>query len=129
MRVLGLGELERELVTLAERVARLEAAAEPLAGADPRLALIRERHCATWCGSLVGRFTPRQFELLALVALRPGVIRTRAEILEAVWPVGAEVQDRVVDTVVKQVRARFRAADPSFAALAPVYGLGYVWRV
>ncbi len=38
------------------------------------------------------------------------------------------VDDATITSHVKRLRAKFVAADPSFAAIETAYGLGYRWK-
>jgi two-component system, OmpR family, response regulator ChvI len=84
----------------------------------------RERYEVTWCDRPLGRLTRKEFELLDMLAARPGVVRTRKQILEQIWD-ESWVYDRSVDTMVKRLRNKFRAVDPDFDAIETLYGIGY----
>ena len=63
------------------------------------LSLDRERRQATVRGERV-ELTKQEFDLLYLLASRPGAVFTRAALLEEVWSDDTYVTDRTVDTVI-----------------------------
>lgn len=60
------------------------------------------------------------------LARRPGVIKLRHQVLEAI--ASSSTDHRVVDSCVKRARAAFRDIDPDFNQIGVVYGAGYFWR-
>jgi DNA-binding response OmpR family regulator len=86
------------------------------------------RHEAAWNGSPV-RLTLTEFRILAALARAPGVVRTREQLLREAFPQDAYMSDRTVDTHVKRIRRKLEQADPAWAAIEAVYGLGYRLRV
>jgi DNA-binding response OmpR family regulator len=71
------------------------------------------------------RLTKQEFELLYLLASRPGIVFSRAALLSRVWWDGAFVAERTVDTVVNRIRRKveLEARDP--VLILTTYGLGY----
>ena len=63
------------------------------------LTLDRERRLAIVRGARV-ELTKQEFDLLFLLASRPGAVFTRAALLEEVWSNDTYVSDRIVDTVI-----------------------------
>jgi two-component system response regulator ChvI len=53
------------------------------------------------------------------------VIRTRNQLMDAAYDDDVFVDDRTVDSHIKRLRRKFRAADPDFAAIETLYGAGY----
>jgi two-component system response regulator ChvI len=86
------------------------------------------RLTATWKGSPVP-LTVTEFLLLQALARRPGVVRTREQLMDAAYPDRVSVSDRTIDSHVKRIRRKFQVADPSFDAIAGVYGAGYRYMV
>ena len=82
------------------------------------------RLSATWKGSPI-QLTVTEFLLLQALARRPGVVRTREQLMDAAYPDRVSVSDRTIDSHVKRIRRKFQDADPSFDAIAGVYGAGY----
>ena len=86
------------------------------------------RLTATWKGSPIP-LTVTEFLLLQALARRPGVVKTREQLMDAAYPDRVSVSDRTIDSHVKRIRRKFQAADPSFDAIAGVYGAGYRYTV
>jgi two-component system response regulator ChvI len=82
------------------------------------------RLTATWKGSPIS-LTVTEFLLLQALARRPGVVKSREQLMDAAYPDRVSVSDRTIDSHVKRIRRKFQVADPSFDALAGVYGAGY----
>jgi two-component system catabolic regulation response regulator CreB len=72
--------------------------------------------------------TRYEYRLLAALLARPGAIRSREQLMEAVWSDAPDSFDRTVDTHVKTLRAKLRAVDPSADPIRTHRGLGYALR-
>jgi two-component system, OmpR family, response regulator ChvI len=86
-----------------------------------------DRHACTWKGKH-RTLTTREYALLDMLASRPGVMRTREALMAALYDEGAPMRDRVIDSHVKRLRAKFRAVDASFDMIETLYGVGYRYR-
>lgn len=82
------------------------------------------RLAATWKGTPVP-LTVTEFMMLLALARRPGVVKTRDQLMEDAYPDRVSVSDRTIDSHVKRIRRKFEALDRSFAAIQGVYGAGY----
>ncbi|MBN9504600.1 MAG: response regulator transcription factor [Altererythrobacter sp.] len=89
-----------------------------------RLTMDPARHQVTWSGRPVS-LTVTEFLILEALAQRPGVIKSRNQLMDAAYPDDIFVDDRTVDSHIKRLRRKFRAADPDFDAIATLYGAGY----
>jgi two-component system response regulator ChvI len=89
-----------------------------------RLAMDPARHRVTWAGRPVS-LTVTEFLILEALAQRPGVIKSRNQLMDAAYPDDVFVDDRTVDSHIKRLRRKFRAADPEFGAIETLYGAGY----
>ena len=69
--------------------------------------------------------TRREFGLLAELLRRPGHIRSREALLNAVWGPDSDSTERTVDTHIKTLRAKLREADPSREYIQTHRGMGY----
>lgn len=69
--------------------------------------------------------TPKEFQLLALLAQRPGEVVSRAMIASEVWDMNFESDTNVVDVAIRRLRKKI---DDGFARklLHTVRGVGYV---
>jgi DNA-binding response OmpR family regulator len=80
-----------------------------------------------YAGELIA-FTLTEFRILEALAGRPGIVLSRARLLEIVRGDDSVVADRIIDTYVRRLRKRLEAVDPNFAELETVIGAGYRWR-
>jgi len=69
--------------------------------------------------------TPHEFEALALMASRPGIVFSRQALLEAIWTPGTHVTERSVDTLVKRLRQKIEADTANPRYILTVWGTGY----
>ena len=72
--------------------------------------------------------TPKEFELLALLANAPGRVFGRDELLDAVWGRDGFVEPRTVDVHVARLRRKFTAARVAPPGVETVRGVGYRFR-
>lgn len=89
-----------------------------------RLTMDPARHVVTWDDKLVS-LTVTEFLILEALALRPGVVRTRDQLMNAAYHDDVFVDDRTIDSHIKRLRRKFRAVDSQFAAIETLYGAGY----
>jgi two-component system, OmpR family, response regulator ChvI len=82
------------------------------------------RLSATWKGSKVP-LTMTEFMLLQALAVRPGVVKTRDQLMDSAYPERVSVTDRTIDSHVKRIRRKLLEVDSSFDNLEAVYGAGY----
>jgi DNA-binding response OmpR family regulator len=110
---------------------RNQHAAEPAASAAASrrvqsrdVTLDAERRLAIVRGEPV-ELTKQEFDLLYLLAARPGIVFSRAALLAKVWNGDTYVTERTVDTVVSRLRRKIErdAQDPSLILTA--WGVGY----
>ena len=98
--------------------------AAPASIARGRLFMDPARHQVTWNGEPVS-LTVTEFLILEALAARPGVIKSRNQLMDAAYPDDVFVDDRTVDSHIKRMRRKFRVVDPAFAAIDTLYGAGY----
>ena len=82
------------------------------------------RLAATWKGRQVA-LTVTEFLLLQALAKRPGVVKTREQLMDAAYPDRVSVSDRTIDSHIKRIRRKIQQVDPAFDAIEGVYGAGY----
>lgn len=82
------------------------------------------RHKVTWDGKPVS-LTVTEFLILEALAARPGVIKSRNQLMDAAYPDDIFVDDRTVDSHIKRMRRKFRQVDSTFGAIETLYGAGY----
>ena len=73
--------------------------------------------------------TRREFGLLAELLRRPGHIRSREALLDAVWGHDSDSTERTVDTHIKTLRAKLQQADPGREHITTHRGMGYAISV
>ncbi|WP_264394423.1 response regulator transcription factor [Porphyrobacter sp. ULC335] len=123
---------------LIARIRAILRRAEPLVAGNPALptesapaSLVRgrlfmdpARHQVTWDGQAVS-LTVTEFLILEALAIRPGVIKSRNQLMDAAYPDDVFVDDRTVDSHIKRMRRKFKVVDNSFDAIDTLYGAGY----
>ena len=99
---------------------------EPVA--DPitrgRLQMDPARHKVSWDGNDV-TLTVTEFLILEALAQRPGVVKSRNQLLDIAYQDDVYVDDRTIDSHIKRIRRKFRSADPEFDVIETLYGVGY----
>ncbi|MDO9406125.1 MAG: two-component system response regulator CreB [Polaromonas sp.] len=73
--------------------------------------------------------TRREFGLLAELLRQPGRIRSRDELLSAVWGADSDSSDRTVDTHIKTLRAKLQDAAAGEDFIATHRGMGYAFKL
>jgi two-component system response regulator ChvI len=89
-----------------------------------RLSMDPDRHQVAWDGKAVS-LTVTEFLILEALASRTGVVKSRNQLMDAAYNDDFFVDDRTIDSHIKRLRRKFRAIDPSFAAIDTLYGAGY----
>jgi len=89
-----------------------------------RLTMDPARHKVLWDGRDV-TLTVTEFLILEALAQRPGVVKSRNQLLDVAYQDDVYVDDRTIDSHIKRVRRKFRAVDPEFDGIETLYGVGY----
>ncbi|MBF8290981.1 MAG: Response regulator transcription factor [Chloroflexi bacterium] len=76
-------------------------------------------------GGRAVELTPTEFQLLVALARRPGQIRTRSQLLDAVHGVAFESYERAIDTHVKNLRRKLEPEPRVPRYILTVHGVGY----
>lgn len=72
-------------------------------------------------------FTPKEFELLKLLALNPGKVLTREQLLEKIWGYGFVGDTRTVDVHIRHIRKKIESEKgPKY--IETVRGVGYKFK-
>jgi two-component system, OmpR family, response regulator ChvI len=82
------------------------------------------RHRVRWEGKDVS-LTVTEFMILEALAQRPGVVKSRNQLMDAAYQEDIYVDDRTIDSHIKRLRRKFRQVDPQFDAIDTLYGAGY----
>ncbi|MBL8807204.1 MAG: response regulator transcription factor [Rhodospirillales bacterium] len=109
-----------------------DAGEAPAAAAEPPLTrgdltLDPERHLCTWKGEPV-TLTVTEFMLLKALAQRPGLVKSRDQLMDLAYGESIYVDDRTIDSHVKRLRKKFKAVDSEFSQIETLYGLGYRYK-
>ncbi|WP_374596827.1 response regulator transcription factor [Sphingosinicella sp.] len=89
-----------------------------------RLSMDTARHRVTWDGKEV-QLTVTEFLILETLAMRPGFVKSRDQLMDAAYQDDVYVDDRTIDSHIKRLRKKFRAVDQTFEAIETLYGVGY----
>ena len=89
-----------------------------------RLSLDPARHRVSWEGSDV-TLTVTEFMILEALAQRPGVVKSRNQLMDVAYQDDIYVDDRTIDSHIKRMRRKFREVDSEFKAIETLYGVGY----
>ncbi len=118
----------RAVLRRAEMRAIPPAAAEAEAEAPQlvrgRLQMDPARHRVTWDGKDV-TLTVTEFMILEALAQRPGVVKSRNQLMDVAYQDDIYVDDRTIDSHIKRLRRKFRAVDDDFKGIETLYGVGY----
>lgn len=82
------------------------------------------RHKVRWNGEPV-TLTVTEFLILEALAMRPGFVKSRDQLLDIAYQDDVYVDDRTIDSHIKRLRRKFRQIDPQFDAIETLYGVGY----
>ena len=89
-----------------------------------RLSMDPARHRVSWSGRDV-TLTVTEFMILEALAQRPGVVKSRNQLMDVAYQDDVYVDDRTIDSHIKRLRRKFRAVDGEFKAIDTLYGVGY----
>jgi len=115
--------LRRQDLARGEAAAVRDEAEQPLLERGS-LVMDPARHKVRWNGRDVS-LTVTEFLILEALAQRPGVVKNRNQLLDVAYNDDVYVDDRTIDSHIKRIRRKFRAADPTFDAIETLYGVGY----
>jgi len=117
----------RELMARVKNVLRRTLEPPPVAESIVRAGDVivdRGRHEARVGGTPLD-LTSLEFEMLDVLARHADYVLSREQLLELVWGYEYHGDQRVVDAVVKRLRAKLREAAPDRELVATVRGVGY----
>lgn len=77
-----------------------------------------------WRGTMLP-LTPLEFRLLRALLQHPGRVYSRQQLLETVHTEFCEVNDRVIDSHIKNLRRKLSAVSAAADQIMSVYGVGY----
>lgn len=91
------------------------------------LVLDPARHMCSWKGKPVD-LTVTEFLIVQALAVRPGHVKSRDQLIDVAYGEHIYVDDRTIDSHIKRIRKKFRDEDESFANIETLYGVGYRYR-
>ncbi|MFQ5623220.1 MAG: response regulator transcription factor [Paracoccaceae bacterium] len=124
---------QRLLVERIRAILRRREALAESAVADPEsdvvmtrgnLVMDQLRHTVLWKGDSV-TLTVTEFLILQALANRPGVVKSRDQLMDVAYDDQVYVDDRTIDSHIKRIRKKFRVHDPDFGSIETLYGIGY----
>ena len=92
-----------------------------------KLVLDPMRHECTWDAKPV-RLTVTEFLILQCLALRPGFVKSRDNLMDAAYDDQVYVDDRTIDSHIKRLRKKFNQVDEAFDGIETLYGVGYRFK-
>ena len=86
-----------------------------------------DRHMCNWKNNDV-RLTVTEFLILQSLAFRPGLVKSRDQLMDAAYGETIYVDDRTIDSHIKRMRRKFKHYDTNFDQIETLYGVGYRYR-
>ena len=108
---------------------KAEGSGAPPGGVLTRGSLVLDdtKHQCTWHAEDI-QLTVTEFLLVKALAARPGMVKSRDQLIDAAYGENTYVDDRTIDSHVKRVRKKFRAVDDTFNHIETLYGIGYRYK-
>ncbi len=85
------------------------------------------QHRCKWKNQTI-QLTITEFIILKDLALKPGHVKSRDQLMNVAYSDQIYVDDRTIDSHIKRLRKKFRSIDESFDCIETLYGLGYRFR-
>lgn len=92
-----------------------------------KLTLDDARHLCSWEGKPLN-LTVTEYLLVKALAIRPGHVKNRDQLIDMAYGENIYVDDRTIDSHIKRVRKKFKAIDDSFDHIETLYGVGYKYK-
>ena len=119
---------------LIERIRAVLRRSSATASTDPdkviqrgELVLDIDRHICNW-KTLDVRLTVTEFLILKSLVVRPGLVKSRDQLMDVAYGETIYVDDRTIDSHIKRMRKKFKYHDQSFDRIETLYGIGYRYR-
>jgi two-component system, OmpR family, response regulator ChvI len=91
------------------------------------LTLDETKHQCIWKGQDI-QLTVTEFLLVKALGARPGMVKSRDQLIDAAYGENIYVDDRTIDSHVKRIRKKFRTVDDNFNQIETLYGIGYRYK-
>ena len=125
---------QRLLIERIRALLRREQMRQDKGTADPGSVIVRgdllldpARHACTWKSQPI-ELTVTEFLLVKALAVRPGHVKSRDQLMDAAYGEHIYVDDRTIDSHIKRLRKKFKAIDTDFGQIETLYGVGYRYR-
>jgi two-component system, OmpR family, response regulator ChvI len=125
---------QRLLIERIRALLRREQMRQDKGTADPGSVIMRgdllldpARHACAWKGQPI-ELTVTEFLLAKALAIRPGHVKSRDQLMDAAYGEHIYVDDRTIDSHIKRLRKKFNAIDTDFGQIETLYGVGYRYR-
>lgn len=92
-----------------------------------KLEMDEGRHLCRWSGEDVN-LTVTEYLLVKSLAVNPGHVKNRDQLISLAYGDSVYVDDRTVDTHIKRIRRKFKDIDPEFDSIETLYGIGYRYK-
>lgn len=86
-----------------------------------------DRYAVTWRGQGID-LTVTEYMLLRALVERPGVVKTRDQLIDHAYGESIYVDDRTIDSHIKRLRKKFKNLDQDFNHIETLYGAGYRYQ-
>jgi two-component system, OmpR family, response regulator ChvI len=125
---------QRLLIERIRALLRREQMRQDKRSAEPGSVIVRgdllldpARHACTWKGQPID-LTVTEFLLVKALAVRPGHVKSRDQLMDAAYGEHIYVDDRTIDSHIKRLRKKFKSIDTDFGQIETLYGVGYRYR-
>lgn len=115
----------REVVARAKVQLRRRGWVTPVAGTDTERIVIDRQRMRVLIDGTAPNLTPVEFRLLAEMAAHPERVFSRQQLLDFAHEDQRDVNDRTVDSHIKNIRRKLMQLSPALDCLQSVYGVGY----
>jgi len=91
------------------------------------LVLDDSRHLCAWKNDPLN-LTVTEYLIVKALALRPGYVRNRDQLIDMAYGENIYVDDRTIDSHMKRIRRKFKKIDANFDKIETLYGVGYRYK-
>jgi len=117
----------REVVARVKTILRRVKRSPEEAQLESHLHIDESRFQASWREQQL-ELTPAEFRLLKTLALEPGKVFSREQLLNHLYDDYRVVTDRTIDSHIKNLRRKLENLDAEQPFIRAVYGMGYRWE-
>lgn len=91
------------------------------------LILDDSRHLCAWKNEPLN-LTVTEYLIVKALALRPGHVRNRDQLIDMAYGENIYIDDRTIDSHIKRIRRKFKKIDNTFDRIETLYGVGYRYK-